>query len=260
MRQIVLDTETTGLDPAEGHRIIEIGCVEIINRRMTGNTFHHYVNPGRDIDSAAIEVHGITKDFLTDKPRFPAIASDLLEFVKGAELIIHNAPFDVGFINYELGLIAPAGATPSLTNAVTAVVTAPPLCACKIEEACTVVDTLALARSMHPGQKNDLDSLCKRYSVDNTQRTVHGALLDAEILADVYLVMTGGQTGLFEDHRGPHAHGPIGPIHVEIRRIDANRAPLLVVAASSDEVAAHQLWVEEIDSKSGGRCLWKVLT
>ncbi len=239
MRQIVLDTETTGLDPEEGHRIIEIGCVELIDRRLTDNRYQQYLNPEREIESAAIEVHGITNETLADKPRFADIAWDFLEFVKGAELIIHNAPFDVGFLNYEMKRMhgeSEEGAE-----------------AAKIEDFCTVVDSLALARSLHPGQKNDLNSLCKRYSVDNTQRTLHGALLDAEILADVYLAMTGGQTGLFEDSRGP------GGAHPEIRRIDPNRPRLSVIQASAEELAAHQAWLDEIDKKSGGRCLWKKL-
>ncbi|MEK7666522.1 MAG: DNA polymerase III subunit epsilon, partial [Pseudomonadota bacterium] len=171
-RQIILDTETTGLEPSQGHRIIEIGAVEMLNRRLTGNRFHQYLNPEREIDAGAIEVHGITNAMLTDKPKFADIAADFLAFVQGAELVIHNAPFDTGFINSEfrlLGEVAPA---------------------VSIETACTVLDTLKLARKLRPGQKNDLDSLCRHYSIDNTQRSLHGALLDAEILADVYLAMT----------------------------------------------------------------------
>ena len=172
MRQIVLDTETTGLEPSEGHRIIEIGCVELVNRRLTGNHYHQYLNPEREIDAGAIEIHGITNEQLADKPKFADIARDLLEFVKDAELIIHNAPFDVGFINNELLLMNGKRTAP------------------RIQEYCAVIDTLKLAREKHPGQKNDLDSLRKRYSVDNSSCTPHGALLDAEILADVYLAMT----------------------------------------------------------------------
>lgn len=239
MRQIVLDTETTGLEPSEGHRIIEIGCVELINRRPTGNNYHQFLNPEREIEAGAIEVHGITNESLADKPRFADIAADFLEYIRGAELVIHNAPFDVGFLNAELGLIAAAngGSAP------------------RIEDICSVVDTLALARRMHPGQKNDLDSLCKRYSVDNTQRTLHGALLDAEILADVYLAMTGGQTGLFEDTRTPLQ----AAAQPEIRRADPNRPRLTVIAASAEELAAHEAFLADIDKKSKGRCLWKQL-
>ncbi|MDO8596312.1 MAG: DNA polymerase III subunit epsilon, partial [Sulfuricaulis sp.] len=224
MRQIILDTETTGLEPAEGHRIIEIGCVELINRRASSNRYQQYINPGREIDAGAIEVHGITNEILADKPKFADIVNDFLEFVKGAELIIHNAPFDVGFINNELALMNGKGAAP------------------RIEDHCTIVDTLKLARTMHPGQKNDLDSLCRRYSVDNSSRTLHGALLDAEILADVYLAMTGGQTGLFED---THSHlknatatNVVTPS--DIRRLDPNRPKLPVIPASAEELAAHQ--------------------
>ena len=172
MRQIVLDTETTGLEPAQGHRIIEIGCVEIIDRRLTGNHYHQYLQPDREIDEGAIEVHGISNEFLQDKPRFADVVDDFMDFVRGAELVIHNAPFDVGFLNHELKLLDGSNET--------------------IEKICTVLDTLALARKMHPGQKNNLDALCRRYEVNNAHRELHGALLDAEILADVYLLMTGG--------------------------------------------------------------------
>lgn len=240
MRQIILDTETTGLEPSEGHRIIEIGCVELVNRRPSGNNYHEYINPERAIDAGAIEVHGITNEILKDKPKFADIAQDLLEFVKGAELIIHNAPFDVGFLNHELARMAAANGA----------------AVHKIEDFCAIVDTLRLARSLHPGQKNDLDSLCKRYSVDNSQRTLHGALLDAEILADVYRAMTGGQTALFEDVRSPSHTVSAQP---EIRRLDPNRPRLAVPRATDEELAAHKAWLEEIDKKSGGRCVWKRL-
>ena len=243
MRQIILDTETTGLEPSEGHRIIEIGCVELINRRASNNRYQQYINPGREIDQGAMEVHGITNEMLTDKPKFADIAKDLLEFIKDAELIIHNAPFDIGFLNNELSVMANGKA---------------PL---RVEDFCTVVDTLKLARGMHPGQKNDLDSLCRRYNVDNSHRTLHGALLDAEILADVYLAMTGGQTGLFED---THSHlknatatNVVTPS--DIRRLDPNRPKLPVIPASAEELAAHQAWLEELDKKSGGKCVWKKL-
>jgi DNA polymerase-3 subunit epsilon len=246
MRQIVLDTETTGLEFAEGHRIIEIGCVEVVNRRFTGNTYHQYVRPDREIDTAAIDVHGITNEFLADKPSFSDVAKDFVEFVRGAELIIHNAAFDVGFINYELTRMVeerPAGGFE------------PP--GPRVDQLCTVTDTLALARSLHPGQKNDLDSLCRRYSVDNSQRTFHGALLDAEILADVYLAMTGGQAVLFDDGRSPIAAAAAQVEH-ELLRISTNGA-LRVIAANAEELLAHQAWLEEIDKKSGGRCVWRRL-
>jgi DNA polymerase-3 subunit epsilon len=176
MRQIVLDTETTGLEVSQGHRVIEIGCVELVNRRVTGNDWHYYVNPEREIDSGAFEVHGLSREFLQDKPRFGELAEDFLEYIAGAELVIHNAAFDVGFLDYELSLLQPPP---------------PPLA-----ENCGILDTLLLARQKHPGQKNSLDALCKRYEIDNSERSLHGALLDARILADVYLAMTGGQTSL----------------------------------------------------------------
>jgi len=243
MRQIILDTETTGLEPSEGHRIIEIGCVELINRRASSNCYQQYINPGREIDAGAMEVHGITNEMVAEKPKFADIAQSLLDFIEGAELIIHNAPFDMGFLNNELSLTANGGKP------------------VRIEEICSVVDTLKLARSMHPGQKNDLDSLCRRYNVDNSHRTLHGALLDAEILADVYLAMTGGQTGLFEEThshlRNATATNVVAPS--DIRRLDPNRPKLPVLAASAEELAAHQAWLEELDKKSGGKCLWKML-
>ena len=177
MRQIVLDTETTGLEVSQGHRIIEIGCVELVNRKLTGNHYHQYINPQREIDQGAIEVHGITNDFLADKPAFAGNRGEFLEFVRGAELVIHNAPFDLGFLNSELQRL-------------------PASVADVLKDLCTVTDTLVMARAKHPGQRNSLDALCQRYQVDNSQRDLHGALLDAEILADVYLAMTGGQTAL----------------------------------------------------------------
>ncbi len=236
LRQIILDTETTGLEPSQGHRIIEIGAVELINRRLTGNRFHQYLNPQREIDAGAVEVHGLTIAMLADKPLFADIADDFLVFVRDAELIIHNAPFDVGFLDSELALMKTAGV--------------------RIESICRVLDTLKLARSMHPGQKNDLDSLCRRYSIDNSQRTLHGALLDAEILADVYLAMTGGQTALFQES----AQGAVQrAAHIEVPDLDLNRPPLSVIRATGEELAAHAAWMEEIEKKSGGKCLWKKL-
>ena len=232
MRQIVLDTETTGLDPAQGHRVIEIGCVEIDNRRLTGRHFHCYLNPDRDIDAGAIEVHGLTTEFLADKPRFPQIAEEFLQFVKGAELVIHNAPFDVGFLNNEFELMK---------------ISLGPL-----EEHCGIVDSLMLARQKHPGQRNNLDALCKRYEVDNSQRELHGALLDAEILADVYLAMTGGQTRL---QLGSEEQ-VVSSTGSQTRKFDSNRPPLRIIRADSCELAAHQQRLESIAKESGNNCVW----
>ena len=176
MRQIVLDTETTGLEVSQGHRIIEIGCIEMVNRRVTENHWHYYVNPDREVDSGAFEVHGISNEFLQDKPRFAELADEFYQYLENAELVIHNAPFDLGFLNHELALLE----TPIPA----------------LQESCSILDTLPLARQKHPGQKNNLDALCKRYDIDNSNRSLHGALLDARILADVYLAMTGGQTSL----------------------------------------------------------------
>lgn len=234
MRQIVLDTETTGLEPSEGHRIIEIGCVEMVNRRLTGNTFHQYLQPDREIDEGAIEVHGITNEMLADKPRFADIAEDLLEFIKDVELIIHNAPFDVGFLNHEFD---------KADNGYG-----------KVDDHCTVLDTLKMARQMHPGQKNNLDALCKRYDVDNTQRELHGALLDAEILADVYLMMTGGQTSL---SLGGNSGVPGVQQTEEIRRVEGQRKKLKIVVANKEELDAHQERLEAIDKASDGGCVWR---
>ena len=234
MRQIVLDTETTGLVPAEGHRIIEIGCIELDSRRHTGRHYHQYLQPDRSIDDGAVEVHGITNDFLADKPRFADAVEDFLDFVRGAELIIHNAPFDVGFLNHELRLLK--GKHGAITDH------------------CTVLDTLALARKLHPGQKNNLDALCKRYSVDNSRRDLHGALLDAEILADVYLIMTGGQAKLSLE--GTVADVNNGAIS-GIRRLAADRPRLRVHHADTHELAAHAARLADIESSSGGQCLWK---
>lgn len=236
MRQIILDTETTGLDPAQGHRIIEIGAIEIIDRRVTERRFHQYLQPDREIDEGALEVHGISNAFLADKPRFADVADDLLEFLRDAELVIHNAPFDVGFIDHELKLLE------KRYNA--------------LNYYCRVLDTLALARQLHPGQRNSLDALCKRYNVDNSQRERHGALLDAEILADVYLAMTGGQAALLLDGRRTEAAG--GGMQ-EIRRLSADRPALKVLRASADEEAAHRRYLENLDRESSGNCLWNKL-
>ncbi|MEZ5504893.1 MAG: DNA polymerase III subunit epsilon [Gammaproteobacteria bacterium] len=233
MRQIILDTETTGLEPAEGHRIIEIGCVEMVNRRLTGNNFHRYLQPDREIDSAAIEVHGITNEFLADKPRFNDVVYEFMEFVKGAELIIHNAAFDVGFLNHELRRVNPALG--------------------KIEDHCTILDTLIMARKMHPGQRNSLDALCKRYEIDNSHRELHGALLDAEILGDVYLAMTGGQTALILSGEGEEGATVTG---ATIHRFGSDKPRLKVIRASADELAAHESRLQGINKASGGNCLW----
>ena len=237
-RQIILDTETTGLEPSQGHRIIEIGAVEMLNRRLTGSRFHQYLNPERDIDAGAIEVHGITNEMLADKPKFADIAADFLAFVQGAELVIHNAPFDVGFINSEFRLLGKALPV-------------------SIEGVCTVLDTLKLARKLRPGQKNDLDSLCRHYSIDNSQRSMHGALLDAEILADVYLAMTGGQATLFQEP-GEAASAARQTVSAHaIRRLDPNRPALVVIRASDEELTEHAKVLSEIEKKSGGKCVWK---
>lgn len=235
MRQIVLDTETTGLEVAQGHRIIEIGCVELVNRRLTGNHYHQYINPQREIDQGAIEVHGITSDFLADKPFFEAIAASFLEFVRGAELVIHNAPFDLGFLNSELQRL------PDSRDV--------------LQELCAVTDTLVMARAKHPGQRNSLDALCQRYRVDNSQRDLHGALLDAEILADVYLAMTGGQTALQLSDSGNESDGHARAEHIV--RLAADRQPLPVINATAEELAAHERQLEAIAKSSGGRVLWR---
>ena len=232
MRQIVLDTETTGIDPKEGHRIIEIGCVEVVNRRLTGNHFHVYINPGRHIEQEAIEVHGITNEFLTDKPTFAQVAQEFMNFIKGAQLVIHNAPFDVGFMDHEFSM------EPSTKGVIT-------------NQICDVLDTLTLARQMHPGQKNNLDALCKRYGIDNSHRTLHGALLDAEILADVYLLMTGGQTKLKLASSGGSETDSTA-----IRRVQRKTNKLKVINASADELTQHEARLDIVE-KAGGKCLWR---
>ena len=235
MRQIVLDTETTGLEPSQGHRIIEIGCVELLDRKLTGNTFHKYINPERKVDDGAIEIHGITNEFLADKPFFADIYNDFLEFVKDSELVIHNAPFDVGFINHEFKLLEK-----KTGHSVE-----------PIETSCSILDTLKLARDNHPGQKNNLDALCRRYYIDNSNRQLHGALLDSEILADVYLAMTGGQTSL---SLGNAAGGPGAP--EVIRRLSSSRSPLIVQRADKDEIKAHNEYLTMLEKKSGNTILW----
>jgi DNA polymerase III subunit epsilon len=233
MRQIVLDTETTGLEARE-HYIIEIGCVELVNRRLTGNNYHQYIRPDREVDPGAMEVHGITNEFLADKPPFVDIMGDFLAYLQGAdELVIHNAPFDIGFLNRELT----RNEGPYLN----------------LRDHFGVLDTLVMARQMHPGQKNNLDALCKRYGINNEQRTLHGALLDAEILADVYLAMTGGQTSLSLSASETAGQGE------ELRRLAEGRQPLKVIRASEAELAEHQKRLEVIEKKSGGNCMWQSL-
>ena len=228
MRQIVLDTETTGLEVVLGHRIIEIGAVEIVNRRLTGNHFHRYLNPQREIEAGALEVHGLTAEFLQDKPRFREVAHELLEFVRGAEVIIHNAPFDVGFLDHELRLMDLQPIT---------------------EHCPQITDTLRMARDLHPGKRNGLDALCERYQVDNSARTLHGALLDAELLAEVYLSMTRGQETLLMD-LGPATRG------AGEQEIDLSTFELVVLPATQDELAAHMQQLAAITKASKGACLW----
>lgn len=230
----MLDTETTGLEAAKGHRIIEIGGVELSDRKFTGRQFHKFVNPDRDIDDGAFEVHGISSQFLADKPRFAAIADELLDFIRGAELIIHNAPFDVSFLDYEFSQLRAQ---------------------VKVRDICTVTDSLALARHKHPGQKNNLDSLCRRYDVDMSARTLHGALLDAEILADVYLLMTGGQTALF----GADSAATADQAAASDASIPSDRPALAVLAASTQENAAHADWLDLLDDASADGCAWRRL-
>lgn len=234
MRQIIFDTETTGLDPAHGHRVIEIGCVEMVNRRVTGAVRHFYLNPERDIDEEAVRVHGLTTAFLADKPLFQDVVDDLVDFLGEAQLVAHNAPFDISFLNAELARLG-----------------RPP-----ITERCGVLDTVVLARQKHPGQRASLDALAKRYGLDHRDRTYHGALLDAQILADIYLVMTGGQVGLAlgADDNGNNQTGG-----ETLRRLSADRPALRVIRADGEELAAHEARLAVIDKVSGGGCLWRQL-
>lgn len=235
MRQVVLDTETTGLEPEQGHRVIEIGCVEMFNRRKTGRTFHRYLRPDREVDWGALQVHGITNEFLAQQPRFADVVDELVEFIGGAELIIHNAAFDVAFLDAELKRL------PGQLR--------------QVARLCSVLDTLPLARRMHPGQRNSLDALCKRYGVDNSRRELHGALLDAQILLDVYLAMTGGQTML--------VLGEIEETAADVVFDDAVsavvRGALKVIRASTDELAAHERTLVALDKTSGGKTIWRML-
>jgi DNA polymerase-3 subunit epsilon len=232
MRQIVLDTETTGLDPTQGHRIIEIGCVEIENRKLTGSHFQVYLNPGRAIDEAAIEVHGLTSEFLLDKPKFSDIYEEFIQYIQGSELIIHNAPFDVGFINSELAKLKFKEKD--------------------VGQICTILDTLVFARGKHPGQRNSLDALCKRYEINNNHRELHGALLDAEILADVYLAMTSGQSALELSEGVSHSFSA----GRKRRKLDPNRPSIPILYASKDEVQEHNKRLSDIEKSSEDGCLW----
>lgn len=237
MRSVVLDTETTGMPVTDGHRVIEIGCVELIGRRLTGRHFHVYLQPDREIDEGAIAVHGITNEFLQDKPRFAEVAEEFFEFIKDAQLIIHNAAFDVGFINNEFALVG----QPHRAD---------------ISEHCSILDTLLMARERHPGQRNNLDALCKRYGVDNSGRDLHGALLDAEILADVYLTMTGGQTHLSLAGDGSEGDSGGRQQPSPIRRLAADRPLTRVIQASAEELAAHAARLVLIEKSAGAPPLW----
>ncbi|WNO61966.1 DNA polymerase III subunit epsilon [Rheinheimera sp. MMS21-TC3] len=229
-RQIILDTETTGINPKDGHRIVEIGCVELINRRYTGNNYHVYINPERIIEAEVVAIHGLTNERLKDEPKFRDIAQGFYDYIQGAELVIHNAPFDVGFINHEFSLLRQPIAP--------------------LEQYCTVLDTLALARELHPGQKNNLDALCRRYDINNSHRTLHGALLDAEILADVYLMMTGGQVSLNLANEQDNKHQHEGELQIE------RSGRLAVIKATAQELAEHEARLDLVQKK-GGACLWR---
>ena len=234
MRQIIFDTETTGLNPKEGHRIIEVGAIEIINRRKTGRTFHRYFKPDREVDAGALQVHGITNEFLSSQPRFGELVNELLEFLSGAELVIHNASFDVSFMDAELERLKHKA---------------------RMNDVCQVYDTLALARKMHPGQRNSLDALCKRYEVDNSNRQYHGALLDAELLLDVYLAMTGGQDSLVLDEMHGGVSGGAGA-DTWVRP----QGSLPVLMATAEELIAHEKILEKLDKESGGKTVWRKLS
>jgi len=234
MRQIVLDTETTGLEVSQGHRVIEIGCIELRDRRPTGRTFHKYLCPDREVEPGALAVHGITNEFLSTQPRFGDVVEELLEFLREAELIIHNAAFDVGFLDSELARVKRNEA---------------------IGEICQVLDTLALARQLHPGQRNSLDALCKRYGIDNSHREFHGALLDAKILSDVYLTMTGGQGALTLEADAADANG-----HVSVARVERGALHIPVPRASQAELAAHERALDAVARAAGGHVLFRELT
>jgi DNA polymerase III subunit epsilon len=232
MRQIILDTETTGLEPEHGHRIIEIAGVELVNRRFTGNNFHRYFNPGRDSEPGALQVHGLTTEFLSDKPKFGDVVAELLDFLGGAELVIHNSAFDVAFLNRELSLLDLK----------------------PVADYCpSVVDTLRLARDLHPGKRNNLDALCERYQIDNSARTVHGARLDAQLLAEVYLSMTRGQESLVMEVEAP-VQASVTTVEIVLEKLD-----LVVLKATKEELAAHAKQLDDIDKASGGMSLWRKL-
>lgn len=236
MRQVILDTETTGLSPGQGHRIIEIGCIELVNRRPTGREYHRLLNPERDIDEGAERVHGMNRADLENHPKFADIAEELLEFLRGAELVIHNAEFDIGFLEHELRLMQYAQP--------------------EISTHCRVLDTLLLARELHPGQRNSLDALCKRYQVDNSRRDVHGALIDAELLANVYLAMTGGQAALSLDTEVPLPADALGESGAQASREGMH---LLVRHATVEETAEHEAFLDRIARAANGECLWRAL-
>ncbi|MFK7956748.1 MAG: DNA polymerase III subunit epsilon [Lysobacterales bacterium] len=233
MRQVVLDTETTGLEPSQGHRVIEIGAVELVDRRLSGRQFHEYLNPQRKVDAGALEVHGLSDEFLADKPLFAAVSDTFMQFIDGAELVIHNAPFDVGFLDHELNLLDQSGR--------------------KVTDVSRVLDTLELARSMHPGMRNSLDALCRRYDVDNSRRELHGALLDASILAEVYLCMTGGQTSLSLELAASSQESTAAT------RSLGQRPPMRVLSATVDEVSAHQQRLAQVADACDGVAVWQRL-
>jgi DNA polymerase-3 subunit epsilon len=239
VRLIILDTETTGLEPKQGHRLIEIGALEMVNRRLTGKSFHEYVNPERDIPMEAQAVHGISEEFLQDKPLFSAIADEFVEFIRGAELIIHNAPFDLGFLDNELALVGKATGQRYP----------------KIADICKITDSLKLARQKHPGQKNNLDALCRRYGINNSHRELHGALLDSEILADVYLLMTGGQTDLMWAAQTSSTNNDSSAAP-NSRVVSLQGNELSVVLATHEELDAHQAKLQTVAKASDDQCLW----
>ncbi|HCH33358.1 MAG TPA: DNA polymerase III subunit epsilon [Oceanospirillaceae bacterium] len=242
MRIIVLDTETTGLEPKQGHRLIEVGALEMVNRRLTGKSFHEYVQPERDVPLEAQAVHGISEEFLQDKPLFAAIADDFLDFIRGAELVIHNAPFDLGFLDNELAIVGKAAGRSYP----------------KIADICKITDSLKLARQKHPGQKNNLDALCRRYGINNAHRELHGALLDSEILTDVYLMMTGGQTDLLL--AGDTVVGGEDSTAAQKRQVQADAHSLVVVRATDTELAAHDAKLAQVAKASGDQCMWLTST
>jgi DNA polymerase-3 subunit epsilon len=231
MRQIFLDTETTGLSAENGDRIIEIGCVELLNRKLTGNNLHFYINPERESHEDALKVHGISNEFLRDKPKFAEVADQILDYLRGAEIIIHNAPFDIGFLNKEMELLG----KPPIT-----------------EQVASVRDTLVMAKEMYPGKRNSLDALCDRLGVDNSGRTLHGALLDAELLADVYIYMTRGQDALLMDEEATVTEGP------RVVKLDLSQISLPVIRATEQELSAHEDTLAQIDKSSGGKTVWRM--